>query len=116
MWRWDGSVWQPLALTVNAPAATLFGLSQDPTSESLLLFGQNTDASQVSGSLEPALTWRLKAHEWTELGDNSAPEVLDGEVIETPNGLRLVGSTPFVGSSTPFHIWAWTGVGWRLLG
>jgi hypothetical protein len=116
VWRWDGSVWQPLTSTVNAPAATLFGLSEDPTSQALLLFGQNTDTSQVNGSLEPPVTWRLHGHEWTELGDNSAPEVLDGEVIDTANGLRLVGSAPSVGSSTPFHIWAWTGSGWRLLG
>jgi hypothetical protein len=115
VWKWDGSLWQPLASTVNEPAATLFGLSEDPTSQSLLLFGQSTDASQVNGSLEPALTWRLKGNEWTALGDSSAPHVLEGEVIETPSGLRLVGSTPFAGSSSPFRIWAWSGIGWRLL-
>jgi hypothetical protein len=116
VWSWSGSVWQLLASTVNAPAATLFGLSEDATSQRLLLFGQNTDASQVNGSLEPALTWRLQGREWTQLNGNSAPDVLEGFLIDTANGLRLVGSTPFAGSSTPFHIWAWAGAGWKRLG
>ena len=116
VWSWNGSLWKPLTSTVNAPAATLFGLCEDQTSQRLLLFGQNTDASQVNGSLEPALTWRLQGREWTQLSGTSAPDVLDGEVIDPANGLRLIGSTPFVGSSTPFHIWAWTGSGWKLLG
>jgi hypothetical protein len=116
IWRWDGSVWRQLATTMNAPAATLFGLSWDSSSRSLLLCGQDTDASETNGSLEAAFTWRLVGREWTAVSAGAAPDVLEGFLIDTANGLRLIGSTPFAGSSTPFHIWAWVGAGWKPLG
>ncbi|MFI5287857.1 MAG: hypothetical protein ACHQ4F_16290 [Candidatus Dormibacteria bacterium] len=116
IWRWDGTAWLEVATTLNAPAAIQFGLNWDSTTRSLLLYGQNTFGSQIKGSLEPTFAWRLVGHQWTQVRALSSPQVLDGSIIDSANGARLVGSTPFVGNSTPFHIWAWTGVGWKLLG
>lgn len=113
-WRWGGSAWQQLVVTSNPIAAALLGLGWDSAGHSLLLCGQKT-----IGSPGPPALWRLDGLEWVALSDASRPEVSSGDtLVDTAAGiLLLVGANNVTtGSSTPIHVWSWTGTAWKLLG
>jgi len=115
MWRWDGAAWHFIADTRLPPTiGVTFGLVWDASSHSLLLSGQ---ASSPQTPLTPVLTWRLVNTELVALRASGAPVVSGASFIETDNGPRLVAADSSVeGSSTPYHLWAWTGAGWKQLG
>jgi hypothetical protein len=114
MWRWDGAAWHFIADTkLPSTTALVFGLGWDASSHSLLMCGQSFDPQTP---LTPVLTWRLVGHDWVALRAASAPVVSAGSLVETDDGLRLVAADSTVeGNSTPYHIWAWTGSGWKQL-
>lgn len=116
IWRWDGVAWHLIANTA-LPATTgpLLGLSWDAASHSLLLCVQLFNPQALP--LMPVLTWRLVGHAWVAVRVASAPSLSDGSIIQTDGGLRLVGADSTVeGSLTPYHVWAWSGSGWKQLG
>ena len=64
----------------------------------------------------PALMWKLVGHQWIAL-PGTGPAVSSAVLIETDDGLQLIGADSTVeGTTTPYHIWAWTGAGWKQLG
>jgi hypothetical protein len=113
-WRWDGSQWRLLGATA-IPWSTYFnGVSWDPITHSVLISGELFSGSQTP-QLTPARMWKLAGHHWTALG-GAGPQVLSAALIETNDGLRLIGSDATVeGISSPYHIWAWTGSSWKQL-
>lgn len=116
VWRWDGVAWHLIADTA-LPSATgpLLGLSWDAASRSLLLCGQLFNPHSLP--LMPVLMWRLVGHTWVAVRVASAPSLSSGSLIQTNGGLRLVGADSTVeGNSSPYHVWAWTGSGWKQLG
>jgi hypothetical protein len=115
MWRWDGAAWHFIADTSLPPIiGAVFGLGWDASSHSLLMSGQELSPQTP---LTPVLTWRLVSREWVALRATGAPVVSGASLIETDDGLRLVAADSSVeGNSTPYHLWAWTGAGWKQLG
>ncbi len=116
IWRWAGSAWQLIANTaLPTDTGPLLGLGWDASSHSLLLCGQLFNPQTLP--LMPVLMWRLVGHAWVAVHAAPAPSLTDGSLIQTDSGLRLVGADSTVeGSSTPYHVWAWTGSGWKQMG
>jgi hypothetical protein len=113
-WRWDGSVWHPLITAVFPSSPAFVGAGWDSITQSFLMCGHLYFGAQ-GPQLTPALMWKLVGHRWVALS-GAGPEVLSAVLIETNDGLRLIGSDATVeGISTPYHIWAWTGTGWKQL-
>jgi hypothetical protein len=113
-WRWDGSAWH-LVTTAAFPSSPGFvGAGWDSITHSFLMCGLPYDGAQPP-QLMPALMWKLVGKKWVALGAQG-PKVLDAVLTETADGLRLIGSNSTVeGITTPYHIWAWTGSGWKQL-
>jgi hypothetical protein len=113
-WRWDGSSWQLLGTASFPSSPTFFGVGWDSITHSLLMSGQLFIGAQTP-QLMPALMWRLVGHQWIAL-PGLGPQVSSAVLIETDDGLRLIGADSTVeGITTPYHIWAWTGTGWKQL-
>jgi hypothetical protein len=113
-WRWDGSAWHLLTTAVFPSSPTFDGIGWDSITHSLLMCGQLYIGAETP-QLMPALMWRLVGQKWVALG-GEGPKILGAALIETNDGLRLVGADATVeGISTPYHIWAWTGSGWKQL-
>ena len=113
-WSWDGSVWRLLTTSVFPSSAGFVGVGWDSITRSLLMCGLLYVGAQVP-QLMPALMWKLAGKKWVALG-GEGPKVLGAVLIETNDGLRLIGSDATVeGITTPYHIWAWTGSGWKQL-
>jgi hypothetical protein len=113
-WSWDGSAWHDLGLTTIPSSTTPFGLGWDPITHALLMCGASFISAQ-GPQLMPALMWKLVGHQWVAL-PGAGPQMLDAVLIETNDGLRLIGSDATVeGISSPYHVWAWTGSGWKPL-
>jgi hypothetical protein len=113
-WRWDGSRWQQLVVISNPTAAALLGLVWDAASRSLLLGVQ-----QTFGAPRPVMLWRLASDEWVALNSASDLNISSGDtLVDTTVGVELLVGADNVatGSSTPIHMWSWTGTAWKLLG
>jgi hypothetical protein len=113
-WRWDGSVWHLLTTAMFPSSPEFVGAGWDSITHSFLMCGHLYIGAKTP-QLTPALMWRLVGQKWVALG-GEGPVVLGAVLIETNDGLRLIGSDATVeGISTPYHIWAWTGSSWKQL-
>jgi hypothetical protein len=113
-WRWDGSAWHLLTTAVFPSSADFVGAAWDSITHSFLMCGDLYSGGQ-GPQLTPTLMWKLVGKKWVALG-GAGPQVLDAVLIDTSDGLRLIGSDATVeGVFSPYHIWAWTGSGWKQL-
>ena len=108
-WTWDGMAWRQI-ITPHIPSAYgILGLSWDPVTARLLLFGQGP--TEV-----PLLRWVWTGTDWHRLASVVRPSIIEGLLTSADTAkLRLVGelSEP-QGAITPIDVWAWTGSAWKL--
>lgn len=115
-WRWNGSAWRLFAADVIPSMPAVVGVGWDSITHSLLMSGQQF-IGPLTAPVMPAAMWRLVGQKWVALKAVPTPLVSPATMIEAGDGLRLiVASSTVEGSSTPYHIWAWAGAGWKQLG
>lgn len=119
VWSFDGRAWTKLA-TTNTPAGRLlFGMAEDPSTGSVLVFGGLTD--RYRDQVSDLATWVLdpKTRVWTRLATPTVPQP------RAEMGMAWLGSVGAVviatgGDGTTCMswtntVWAFTGSDWRQL-
>jgi hypothetical protein len=126
-WTWNGSTWTELLPATSPGARQDAQLAYDPTTEQLLLFGGNIEASGdlLGDPVSTGDTWNWNGTTWTKLSPVTNPlprgggaltfdtatgqmVLFGGGQIQDQRYLNGIGSTTTILADT----WTWDGANW----
>lgn len=104
-WKWDGTDWTLLSTGTSPSARTNCGISYDPATDSLILFGGFNGGFLTD-------TWSFDGTTWTELFPADNPlrgywlthDKANGNVVAWDGGLGATDGPPYT--------WIWDGTDW----
>jgi len=105
-WAWSGSAWRPVPTRSAPNVDAVVGLTWDPLSRRLLLFGGG------AASLGPLWAW--DGTDWVLVRSVIGPPILDGGMVTSADALVLVGALGIdAARPAPIAVWRWARTAWE---